>query len=267
MLSYSRPVERCRPLLGTFVRIRVTGLPPEGAQEAIDAAFAEIAEIHRLMSFHEPESDVSRINREAHREAVEVDARTYAVLARASAISLESGGAFDITVAPRLVRSGALPHPWAPEPDPEANWRDVQLSCRRVRFRRPAWMDLGGIAKGYAVDRAITVLQAFSPVETCVNAGGDLRITGCGRVRLGHEEAAFVDLERGSIASSRATDGVHIGAPGRHFVSVAAPECIDADALTKVVLARGAASADLLARRGARAWMHDGAGWRHIGGP
>lgn len=289
MLSYSRPIERCRPLLGTFVRIRVEGLAPERAHAAIDAAFAEITVIHRLMSFHEVESDVSRLNREAYLKSVVVDFRTHEVLARAVGISSHGDGAFDITVAPELVARGQLPVPEAPAPDATAMWRDiVLLDGTQVRHLKPLWIDLGGIAKGYAVDRATAILWAFSPTQASVNAGGDLCIMGpdSERIRLAPDHcesdaAAMMDLENGSLASScgqmagrrlgRCPTGCHVDT--RHgralhahqFVSVVAPRCMDADALTKIVMAKGACSAPLLAKYGARALVHDAKfGWRTI---
>lgn len=291
MLSYSRPIERCQPLLGTFVRIRVEGLAPERAHAAIDSAFDEIAQVHRLMSFHAPDSDVSRLNREASTQPVSVDVRTYAVLARAAKIARHSDGAFDITVAPELVARGLLPAPaGTPAPDAMATWRDIQLlEGGHVQFTKPLWIDLGGIAKGYAVDRAVVVLQAYAPVQACVNAGGDLRVIGANseHVRLAPDhcetnETATVEIENGSLASScgsmagrrtnQAQHGSHIDARrGRHvglpqFVSVAAPLCIDADALTKVVMTQGTCSAPVLEHYGARALVHDAEfGWRAIG--
>jgi thiamine biosynthesis lipoprotein len=281
MLPFSQTIERCRPGLGTFVRIAVRGLPADVAHEAIDAAFEEIAAVHRLMSFHDADSDVSRLNREAHREAARIDFRTYAVLASARAISEMSAGAFDVTVAPALVHRGALPEPvGAPAADADADWRDVELLPRDcVRFRKPLWIDLGGIAKGYAVDRAISILAGLSPGRACVNAGGDLRVCGRERVALAAREGdAFIILENGALASSSGIvsgtdegDGSHIDPRRLHaqrnprFVTVAAPSCMEADALTKVVMTEGPACADLLTRYSAFAYMHDDAsGWQRI---
>src|ERR1700759_2039135 len=96
-------VMRARPLLGTRVDIRIDGLAEDQANAAIDAGFAAIADVHRLMSFHEPESDVSRLNRDAARAEVPVDPRTFAVLKRAQEIAAASGGLFDISCARQLV--------------------------------------------------------------------------------------------------------------------------------------------------------------------
>lgn len=141
-----------------------------------------------------------------------------------------------------------------------------------MSFARPLWIDLGGIAKGYAVDRAVTTLLQHGPTQACVNAGGDLRVTGAAgeSVRLASGDSgpsAMVELEEGSAASSRFTEGVHIrGRPGT-FVCVTAPRCMRADALTKVVMALGDRAAPALARTEARALMLEpGREWQSIGG-
>lgn len=282
MTPCSRGIERAKPLLGTTVTLRVHGLEPARAHAAISAGFDAVARIHAAMSFHEGDSEVSRLNRDAYREPVEVSDATYAVIAHALAVSALTEGAFDITVAPILVARGHLPCPaHAPDPDSAAIWRDIELlPDNRIGFRRPLWIDLGGIAKGYAVDCAIAALEAHAPLQASANAGGDLRITGpdAERVRLAAEDCAddivpVIELRDGSLASSSGTTcGPHIDPrrrdhARRQFVSVAAPRCMDADALTKVVMARGACSARALAAFGASAVVHDTAhGWREIKG-
>jgi thiamine biosynthesis lipoprotein len=281
-------VERARPLLGTTVAVRVHGLDEKDAHQAIDDAFEEIALIHRLMSFHEPESDLSRLNRDAADRAIEIHAATFEVLKRAEDMSQRSDGCFDITVAPQLVALGMLPAPDSRrEPDPQATWRDVTLEPNhRVRFRRPLWIDLGGIAKGYAVDRAIEVLRARGAVQACVNAGGDLRIYGpdSERVLLTPGEFAgdslpVLEVENAAVASSGSVQPLadspsapHLDGRSRQsfpkggFVSVLAQHCVTADALTKIVLALEEHSEPLLRRFGASAHLYDSArGWRHLG--
>jgi thiamine biosynthesis lipoprotein len=175
-----------------------------------------------------------------------------------------------------------------PEADNNAAWSDIALlDGLLVRFRKPLWVDLGGIAKGYAVDRAVECLLGAGAPRVYVNAGGDLRLAGpdVERVQLRPEfsspEVPIVELSNGSLASSSgamarqrcgtATGMPHV-APGNvpsaptQFVSVMAPCCIHADALTKVVMAKGACSRGLLACFGAQAIVHNSAfGWREIG--
>ncbi len=293
MRSSSRQnrAERVRPLLGTLVHVSCIGLPSELAHRRSDEAFAAVADVHRLMSFHEPTSDITRLNQGASSAPVEVDPQTFAVLSLALEVAQASSGAFDISIAERLVRWGRLPRPpAAPTPDPAASWRDIELlEGGRVRFHRPLWIDLGGIAKGFAVDRAIQRVTGDPSVRWIVNAGGDLRVTGEGaeRVLLRTDsqvegDAGVVDLENASLASSSGrgqggradgeTVGPHIdgrrrrAVGGRSFVSVVAEDCAVADALTKVVLALRSRAAGVLERYGATAFLHDTrGGWKTLG--
>ena len=109
MTSAFASVRRARPLLGTFVEITAVGTPAPAIDAAIDAAFETIEIVHRLMSFHEAESDVSRLNRDAATHPVRVHRWTYEVLAAALALQRCSDGLFDVTVAPILHRLGVLP--------------------------------------------------------------------------------------------------------------------------------------------------------------
>ncbi|GAA0713449.1 FAD:protein FMN transferase [Dokdonella soli] len=284
-------MRRARPWLGTFVEIRVAGLANADALAAIDAAFAEVAEVHRLMSFHEPASDLSRLHRAAASAPVRVDARTFAVLEAALCLAAESDGRFDPTIAAQLVAWDFLPAPASsPSPDAQATWRDIELlDGSLVRFQRPLWLDLGGIAKGYAVDRALGVLRQRGAVAACVNAGGDLRCFGAQseRVELRFALAPdvalpVVELADAAVATS-AVDaashrvggrrrGGHLNARTRRTirahraVSVVAPTCLIADALTKVVLADARVGERLLRRHAASACLHDAKrGWRMLG--
>src|SRR5882757_3057912 len=159
-------IERVKPLLGTFVRIRVGGLPASQANAMINSAFAIIADIHRLMSFQESGSYVSRLNRSAHQTSMRVHTHTYTVLSHAMDLATASGGDFDPTVAAKLATWGFLPRPDdAPYPADEACWTDIALlPNNQIVFARPLWIDLSGIAKGYAVDCAAThLLEAGAP--------------------------------------------------------------------------------------------------------
>ena len=233
------------------------------------------------MSFHESGSDVSRINRAAAGESVQVDPRTFAVLEQSAALAMESGGIFDITVAAELVARGILPRPDDRPPDPLACWRDIALTGPNlVTLKRALWLDLGGIAKGYAVDQALLAMNLAPDIQCVVNAGGDLRVAGPTLERVLLRAPAtgnavpVVEIENASLASSEAGNaatGPHLdGAarrgvlPGR-FVSVVAQDCMMADALTKIVLAAGQGAEDVLKRHGATAYLCDGAGWETIG--
>jgi thiamine biosynthesis lipoprotein len=267
-------VQRARPMLGTLVQMRVEGFSEGAALRAIESAFAEVAAVHRCMSFHESDSDLSHLHRTSAGTLVQVDARTHAVLACALDVAAVSAGLFDPTIAAQQVARGWLPRPdSAFSPDPRANWRDIELldqDC--VRLHRPLWIDLGGIAKGYAVDRAVEILVQAGATQGCVNAGGDLRVFGprAERIHLRSAAGYLPALELCDAAVAGSTGAAHVhgrtraAAHAGASVGVVAPTCMIADALTKVVLAAGvSASAAVLARFAAQACAFDTAsGWQ-----
>jgi len=232
-------------LLGTYAEITVEGLEDERTTRAIDQAFAEIAAVHRLMSFHEAGSDLDRLHRARVGARVSVDARTHEVLTWSARMASASAGRFDPTVAAQQVARGLLPRPasaWSPHAD--ADWRDIELfDSHHVRLARPLWIDLGGIAKGYAVDRAMEILVGAGARQVCVNAGGDLRVAGARaesihvRTPAGICSLPSADLANGALATSASTATRGSARSTQRIVSVVAPLCVVADALTKVVLA------------------------------
>ena len=106
--SSSAEIRRARPLLGTLVEVRATAPTAAQAKRALHAAFAAVVRVQELMSFHDPASDLSRLNRAAARQAVRVHAWTHLVLRRAQKLHAATGGLFDIATAPALVRGGWL---------------------------------------------------------------------------------------------------------------------------------------------------------------
>lgn len=251
---------RARPLLGTMVEISATGSGAEQVLDAIERAFNAVETVHRLMSYQDPESDVSSLNRMANSCPVQVSGHTWHVLETAQKISEASGGLFDITVAPTLTRLGFLPkHDGFPKINGNGDWRHVELlPGNRVRFARKLRIDLSGIAKGYAADLAAQALKAFGMAAGRVNAGGDMRMFGAGRQSIhvrapgAHTQSIpLVELACGAVATSAGyyASRRHKGARvtslvdpltrtackvGRS-VTVLAGECMIADALTKIV--------------------------------
>ena len=240
---------RARPLLGTFVEIACRG-DASVCLPAIEAAFAAVARVHALMSPHDKASDLSRMNERAHIEPVRIDPETAYVLQAALAMHRESGGAFDVAAG----STGTS--------------KDIRLlGGNRVRHERPIRVDLGGIAKGYAVDRAIAELSARGIMRATVNAGGDLRVLGdeAEVIHLRDPGAPVrlhpaLKLASGAMATSagyftRAIVDPATGAlgAGHDSASVVAPTAMLADALAKVVLLRGSLSRPLLERHNAHA--------------
>jgi thiamine biosynthesis lipoprotein len=278
-------IKRCRPLLGTFVEITARGGSPEMLGDAITAAFSSVEKVMTLMSYHDPFSELSRVNGKAARAPVQVSEWTFRVFEQAQRLAAESGGAFDVTIAPRLASWGYLPrNPANSRAERLARWSDIELlPGRLVHFRRPLHMDLGGIAKGFAVDRAVDTLRAAGVREGLVNAGGDLRAFGDCEwpVQIRHPRDPLTNghafaLRDSAVATSAAyfsrkrwrkcrvcplVDGrTRLPCDDTLSVTVHAPDALFADALTKVVFALREASAPILQRHNASALLIDHAG-------
>jgi len=264
-------------MLGTFVEIQAFGTNTAELEDAVEAAFLAIARVQRLMSFHDPESDVSRMNRDACHKRVGVHPWTYRVLKSAQEFSRNTNGIFDIATAGQLVKWNYLPRYGARFGS--GSWRDIiPEAAGHVRFRRPLLIDFGGIAKGFAVDRAVEILKRKRVTAGIVNAGGDLRVFGsasqlvhlrhpkqpnyaAGAVRLRERAIAtsgiyFAHTKKRSHCVSPILDG-RTGRAACDFISVTvgAANCMTADALTKVVFALRGEAAPVLARYSADALL------------
>jgi FAD:protein FMN transferase len=265
---------RAQPWLGTLVDIAAHAHSERALADGFNAAFAAIARVHRALGSHDAESELTRVNRHAAftRQAISKDLHT--VLACALVLAARSEGAFDPTVGTELVALGLLPplvrHARG------ATWRDVVLDEEDVLFKRPLVLDLNGIAKGYAVDCAIAALRDAGVTRACVNAGGDLRVFGSAtetvHVRTGGAQSVMlplIEIGDGAVASS-AYGGQRRRIRGRmvtplieprarlpsmttRTVTVVAPTCMIADALTKVVALKGERAEGVLAQYGAGA--------------
>lgn len=264
-------MRRARLLLGTIVEIEVDGVAQADPERAIACAFEAVSLVQRLMSFHDAGSDIGRINRAAFRGPVAVHPWTARVLRHAAALHAASNGLFDCAVGVELMRRGLLPSNDLDHAC-EGDFSAVRLlEDRFVRLAAPVAIDLGGIAKGYAVDRAIASLRAAGIRCATVNAGGDLRVMG----EIDHPIHVQVPgwgllqtgfLRNGAIAtsSSIATVG-RSGAlepldatPDRRAYSVIAPSCIVADALTKILVQSSEPQHPCFARFGATAFISGG---------
>lgn len=282
-------MRRARPMLGTFVEITAEGAAGS-LPAAIEAAFASIEQVQLLMSFHDPNSDVSRINGAEAGQAVEINPRTFDVLHFARRLSDLSRGAFDVTAAPILAENGFLPKRPGTTIPCGASYLDLDLlPDSRARWRRKGWIDLGGIAKGYAVDCAIAALRSRGIASGTVNAGGDLRCFGEAQpIHIRHPSAPTMLMLLGWLAdaafgtSAGYFSGIDTGdrridplvdprqrrcESWNASVSVAASDGMTADALTKVVRLVPDQAPDLLDRFGAQAIVVDHEGTRCCGRP
>lgn len=173
-------------IMGTRIAVELWHEDAAAADAAIDAVLAEMHRVDELMSHYKPESQLSAINAGAAAEPVRVDPELAGLIARALGFSETAGGAFDITYASvgHLYDFRAHRHPTDEQIAAglgAVDWRHVKvdLAASTVRYDAPGVrIDLGGIAKGYAADRAVDILRAQGIRHASVTAGGDGRILG-----------------------------------------------------------------------------------------
>jgi len=178
-VSYTEnSVSRCKPLLGTYVEISISGMASDRyLLDQSEKAYKAIELVQSTMSFHDSSSELSIINQQALCQPVALSKNMYKILSKVDEFNHDSSGLFDPSIAPALISSEMLPRTlgtisYRINGDNYGSWRDVVLEHRSIRFRKPVLLDLGGIAKGFAVDQA---LAAIDPELTIViNAGGDI---------------------------------------------------------------------------------------------
>jgi FAD:protein FMN transferase len=261
-------------IMGTAISVELWSDDRAEGDAAIAAVMAEMHRIDRAMSPHKPDSELSRINRDAAHAPVGLSAEMASLLARARHFAQLSGGAFDITYA----AVGQLyDYRQRIRPSAEALARaraavgyehlQLDVGARTLRFGRAGMrIDLGGFAKGHAVDNAARILRQRGIAHAMVSAGGDSRVIGDRRGRpwtIGVRDprrpgkmVAVLPLEDVSISTSgdyeRYFDDAegerahHIIDPatGRsphsvHSVTILAEDGLTTEALSKTVFVLG----------------------------
>jgi len=270
-------LSRTRLMMGTQVTVTVFAADGKARLRAVEAAFDRISAVERLMSAHDPESELSRVNAEAADTPVAVSAEMFDVLAKAGRHYRLSQGAFDVTVMP-LVRLWTAAAEAGRAPSQEALKRTLEAvgydklvldaEKRTVGFSREGMgLALGGIAKGYAVDLAVEALRRAGVTSAVVDAGGDIRVLGrhpTGRTWLIGLRNPFsdddkplktLDLADCAVATSGDYERSYTIAGKRyshifdprtglsvrdaHSVTVVAPDATQADALATAVSVLG----------------------------
>lgn len=184
-------VDRTEAIMGTRVFVEVWAEDTAQGNAAIDAVMAEMRRIDALMSHYRPDSQVSEINTRAAAEPVKVDPELFDLIRLSTHFSEITAGAFDITYASvgYLYNYPLHEHPSEEQIKaalPAVNWRNLKLDAEHhtVRFGHAGMrIDLGGIGKGYAVDRGVALLKARGITNAIVTAGGDSRLIGDHRGR------------------------------------------------------------------------------------
>ena len=267
-------VVREEAIMGTAIKVELWAEEPRAGQAAADAVMDEMHRIDRAMSPHKPTSELCRINRLAASAPVQLSEEMFRLVERAIEFSRLTSGAFDITYA----AVGQLyDYRQRVRPDAEAlerargliGWQQLQLDRRNrsLRFARPGVrIDLGGFAKGHAVDNAVALLARRGIRHALVSAGGDSRLLGDRRgrpwgvairdPRRAGEVVAVLPLQDVSISTSGdyeryfddGAERVHHlidPATGRsprevHSVTILAADGLTSEALSKAVFVLGA---------------------------
>ncbi|WPB54952.1 FAD:protein FMN transferase [Xylophilus sp. GOD-11R] len=245
-------LRRCRPLLGTYVEVAIMGADANhpDAVTAIALAFDAVSEVQRQMSAHDTQSDLTRLNAAPAGSTVSVSPMTAEVLALALEIHRLSAGRFDCGIdgssIADLEKTGPL----------------------RFALRRAVRLDLGGIAKGFAVDRAIDTLAGLGFGNAVVNAGGDMRVSGSAprAVHIRHPLDPRRVIRIGELCDGASATSASYFRDGRRWLldpatgrrrgdrrsfTVIASRCAWADALTKVLALGGPRVEECLGHFGA----------------
>jgi len=262
-----------RPMMGTEVSVYLWSDDPEHGRQALEEVFAEAERINRLMSTYVDGSEISEINRVAAKRPVVAGEELFRIIQRSLDISVLTHGAFDITydsVGQHYdFRERQRPDDGTVETEKQnIDYRYVQVdeASSSVRFlKEGVRINLGGIAKGYVVERGINILLGLGIEHAIVTAGGDSRLLGDRRgrpwivgIRDPREEgqvAISVPLVDEAISTSGDyeryfdEDGVryhHIIRPstgepagGVHSATVFGPDAVITDALSTSVFVMG----------------------------
>ena len=186
-----RLVERSRIAMGTFVSVKVPerqGDDPRRIDSAIDMAFDEISRVEGVFSAYRDESEISRINRLRQGEPLRISAEAFSLIEESLYYSARTEGAFDITVGP-LVKLWSQARSAGREPaEDEIKAAMAKVGYKNVFLDRMASsitlgksdmaLDMGGVAKGYAADRAVKVLRDNGIKDAIVDCGGDIFCIG-----------------------------------------------------------------------------------------
>ena len=177
-----------RMVMGTFARVVVIAKDSDAAGKCIESAFTQINKVDDLMSDYKSDSEISSVNRDGFKKAIPLSQSTYEVLQRSIEFSKLTNGAFDVTVGPlvELFRK-AKNKQVLPNQDEITDARSkvgfeklkIDDQNRAVQFTVEGMqLDLGGIAKGYAVDKAVETMQARGAIGGMIDLGGDIRCFG-----------------------------------------------------------------------------------------
>jgi len=180
-------LKRAQMHMGTVVSITAVASNKDAAQAAVQAGFQEIKRLEQLLSTWRPDSDLSRVNSAAGERPVRVSEETFELVARSLEIAQMTEGGFNIAVGPAVEAWSVTERQQIPslrdleQLQPLVDWRVIQLDAgERTIFlpRRGMRIDVGGIGKGYAADRAANVMKQVGGFGGVVALSGDIKTFG-----------------------------------------------------------------------------------------
>ena len=194
LLLVLQPYEAVEPHMGTLFSIKLYAANEQQAKEAFHAAFARIAQLDATLSDYKADSELSRITQTAVRNSKPISEDLFQVLAKGQSLSQQTTGAFDVTVGPltHLWRQSRRAHT-LPEPSvlaealARSGYQKMHLdpATHTVSFDVPGMqLDVGGIAKGYAADEALKIIEHLGIQSALVAASGDLAFSTAQRSHL-----------------------------------------------------------------------------------
>lgn len=178
-----KPLDRVQFQMGTYARVLIYG----GSNADADAAFSKIRELDDMLSDYKPESEISEISKMAGKKPVKVSPDVTEVLEQAVYVSRETGGAFDPTIGALTIGVYRFGRGGDKVPGDEeiekakslVDYRALRIKGDEVYLEKEGMMlDLGGIGKGYAVEKAVGVLKGRGIKRGMVSLSGDIRVFG-----------------------------------------------------------------------------------------
>ncbi|ADQ84288.1 FAD:protein FMN transferase [Methylovorus sp. MP688] len=251
--------KRATIALGTIVEVSLWLEPGTDPSPLFETAYQAIRQVHALMSVHDDHSDLGRYRLASDGEPITIHAHTLQVLEFAETLWSLSDGMFDVCIGDVLARAAYLPEEWVSTvPQDFSPRQPLEITSHEdgtasLKKQANTLIDLGGIAKGYAVDLAIEALQAMGVPSALINAGGDMRIYGTTEAPIHRRQhQMYVPLgylHNQALATSgqpsnrdTALDQLPIVDPNTrqclpalaHPISIVANTAMAADALTKL---------------------------------
>lgn len=247
-MDNSSSVRRMKPLLGTFVEVGT--FDNESDAQKFSAVFEVIEQIHNLLSFHDPNSDLSKLNSSTG-DFVELNRLSIRALKLAKAIAKRTDDKFNPTVGGELVSRRVLPKHRDKDLAVVRIGRnsDLEIKGSSARLVRPVLITLDGIAKGLAVDLGIEKMKVLKFKSGWINAGGDLRVFGNYKLPI-HRRVANGSFENlGELQDAALATSQVRPKPLKDFNSwIVAPEISMRETSVCTVVAKKAWRADALTK-------------------